>query len=81
MATFDFIKDDGVRNEPKQDDYIQWKVLPPGGPLNRWSQNLTRDHDFPGAQVREYSPSVSARLLTHQNRLCSMLLVSLIGRR
>lgn len=40
------------RNEPKYDDYIQFKTLPPGGPLNRWSHAVTREHDFPGAQVR-----------------------------
>ncbi|KAK5655288.1 hypothetical protein OQA88_5855 [Cercophora sp. LCS_1] len=39
------------KNEPKYEDYIQWKPLPPGGPLNRWSQSLTRGHDFPGAQA------------------------------
>jgi dihydroxy-acid dehydratase len=40
------------RNAPKYDDYIQFKTLPPGGPLNRWSHAVTREHDFPGAQVR-----------------------------
>ncbi|KAK0646831.1 hypothetical protein B0T16DRAFT_290286, partial [Cercophora newfieldiana] len=40
-----------ARNEPQYDDYIQWKVLPAGGPLNRWSHAVTRGHDFPGAQV------------------------------
>ena len=40
------------RNEPGYDDYIQWKTLPPSsGVLNRWSHSLTREHDFPGAQV------------------------------
>lgn len=34
-------------------DYVQFKCLPPGGPLNRWSANLTREHDFPGAKVRD----------------------------
>lgn len=34
-------------------DYLQFKTLPPGGPLNRWSHTITREHDFPGAQVRE----------------------------
>ncbi len=49
--------DIGDRNEPKYNDYIQWKCLPAGGPLNRWSQNLTRGHDFPGAQVcRDFTP-------------------------
>lgn len=39
------------RNLPKAGEYIQFECLPPGGPLNRWSHFLTRDHDFPGAQV------------------------------
>ena len=33
-------------------EYSQFKSLPPGGPLNRWSHALTNDHDYPGAQVR-----------------------------
>ncbi len=37
---------------PKPGDYVHINALPPGGPLNRWSQNLTREHDHPGAQVR-----------------------------
>jgi dihydroxy-acid dehydratase len=40
------------RNVPRPGDYIQFEHLPSGGPLNRWSQVLTRGHDFPGAQVR-----------------------------
>lgn len=32
-------------------EYTHFKALPPGGPLNRWSHALTKDHDFPGAQV------------------------------
>lgn len=46
----------GTRNEPRPGDYVQWKSLPPGGPLNRWSHTITREHDFPGAQVS--SPSL-----------------------
>lgn len=42
-----------TRNEPKAGEYIQWKTLPPGGPLNRWSHAITRGHDFPGAQVSQ----------------------------
>lgn len=39
-------------DDPKSSsDYVQFKCLPPGGPLNRWSTTLTREHDFPGAQV------------------------------
>lgn len=40
-------------HDPKSSsDYIQFECLPPGGALNRWSARLTKDHDFPGAQVR-----------------------------
>lgn len=42
--------------DPKQDkDYIPFPCLPPGGPLNRWSTKLTREHDYPGAQVTSCS--------------------------
>ncbi|KAK1831468.1 dihydroxy-acid and 6-phosphogluconate dehydratase [Podospora conica] len=46
------------RNEPKYGDYTQFKTLPPGGPLNRWSHALTRGHDFPGAQAMLYAAGV-----------------------
>ncbi|KAK3334162.1 dihydroxy-acid/6-phosphogluconate dehydratase [Cercophora scortea] len=49
---------DNVRNEPRPEDYIQWKTLPPGGPLNRWSHALTRKNDFPGAQAMLYGAGV-----------------------
>ncbi|GAO17071.1 hypothetical protein UVI_02003430 [Ustilaginoidea virens] len=39
-------------------DYIQFDCLPPGGPLNRWSAVLTREHDFPGAQAMLYGAGV-----------------------
>jgi dihydroxy-acid dehydratase len=42
----------GSRNEPKPDDYLVLDCLPAGDALNRWSHTLTKDHDFPGAQVR-----------------------------
>lgn len=39
-------------HDPKQSsDYIPFPCLPPGGPLNRWSTKVTREHDYPGAQV------------------------------
>lgn len=39
-------------HDPKQSsDYIPFPCLPPGGPLNRWSTKITREHDYPGAQV------------------------------
>ncbi|KAK3339750.1 dihydroxy-acid/6-phosphogluconate dehydratase [Lasiosphaeria hispida] len=46
------------RNEPQYGDYVQWKALPAGGALNRWSQNMTRGHDFPGAQAMLYAAGV-----------------------
>ncbi|CAI4219002.1 unnamed protein product [Parascedosporium putredinis] len=32
-------------------DYAPFRILPPGGPLNRWSHFITKGHDFPGAQT------------------------------
>ncbi|AEO57268.1 dihydroxy-acid and 6-phosphogluconate dehydratase-like protein, partial [Thermothelomyces thermophilus ATCC 42464] len=49
------------RNLPKPGDYLQFDCLPPGGPLNRWSQVLTRGHDFPGAQAMLYAAGVPNR--------------------
>ncbi|KAK3994230.1 dihydroxy-acid and 6-phosphogluconate dehydratase [Cladorrhinum sp. PSN332] len=46
------------RNVPKPGEYIQFDHLPPGGPLNRWSQFMTRGHDFPGAQAMLYAAGV-----------------------
>jgi dihydroxy-acid dehydratase len=46
-------------HDPKSSsDYIQFKALPPGAGLNRWSANLTHDHDFPGAQAMLYGAGV-----------------------
>ncbi|KAH8653831.1 dihydroxy-acid/6-phosphogluconate dehydratase [Xylariales sp. PMI_506] len=46
-------------SDPKSDpQYIQFKCLPPGGPLNRWSHTLTNGHDFPGAQAMLYGSGV-----------------------
>ncbi|KAF5130383.1 putative dihydroxy-acid dehydratase, mitochondrial [Metarhizium anisopliae] len=46
-------------HDPKSSaDYIQFKCLPPGGPLNRWSTTLTREHDFPGAQAEAHTALV-----------------------
>ncbi|KAF6801213.1 dihydroxy-acid dehydratase [Colletotrichum sojae] len=42
-------------------DYLQFKTLPPGGPLNRWSHTITREHDFPGAQAMLYGAGVPNR--------------------
>ncbi|KAG5986562.1 hypothetical protein E4U54_005359, partial [Claviceps lovelessii] len=39
-------------------EYIQFKNLPPGGALNRWSTVLTRGQDFPGAQAMLYGAGV-----------------------
>ncbi|XDG00517.1 hypothetical protein ABKA04_000132 [Annulohypoxylon sp. FPYF3050] len=45
--------------DPKSDpQYIQFKCLPPGGPLNRWSHAITREHDYPGAQGMLYGAGV-----------------------
>ncbi|KAL2017258.1 hypothetical protein VTK56DRAFT_2370 [Thermocarpiscus australiensis] len=51
----------GERNMPNPDDYVQFEYLPPGGPLNRWSQAMTRGHDFPGAQAMLYAAGVPNR--------------------
>lgn len=54
MASEDINK---AAEDPKASpDYIRFPVLPPGDKLNRWSQTLTRGHDFPGAQVGSNSP-------------------------
>ncbi|KAK5994404.1 Dihydroxy-acid dehydratase [Cladobotryum mycophilum] len=46
-------------HDPKSsEDYLQFNCLPPGGPLNRWSATLTREHDFPGAQAMLYGAGV-----------------------
>ncbi|KAI1487095.1 dihydroxy-acid/6-phosphogluconate dehydratase [Biscogniauxia mediterranea] len=45
--------------DPKSDpQYIQFRCLPPGGPLNRWSHIITREHDFPAAQAMLYGAGV-----------------------
>ncbi|KAI1435101.1 dihydroxy-acid dehydratase [Xylaria sp. CBS 124048] len=45
--------------DPKSDpQYIQFKCLPPGGPLNRWSHFITRGHDFPASQAMLYGAGV-----------------------
>ncbi|RYP08875.1 hypothetical protein DL765_008656 [Monosporascus sp. GIB2] len=45
--------------DPKSDpQYIQFRCLPPGGPLNRWSHMITRGHDYPGAQAMLYGAGV-----------------------
>ncbi|KAG5665832.1 hypothetical protein KAF25_009957 [Fusarium avenaceum] len=46
-------------HDPKQSsDYIPFPCLPPGGPLNRWSTKITREHDYPGAQAMLYGAGV-----------------------
>ncbi|KAI1277712.1 dihydroxy-acid dehydratase [Xylaria sp. FL0933] len=45
--------------DPKSDpQYIQFRCLPPGGPLNRWSHIITREHDFPASQAMLYGAGV-----------------------
>ncbi|KIH89788.1 dihydroxy-acid dehydratase [Sporothrix brasiliensis 5110] len=46
---------------PKPGDYTHFNALAPGGALNRWSQNLTRGHDHPGAQAMLYAAGVPNR--------------------
>ncbi len=49
----------GTILDPKSDpQYIQFRCLPPGGPLNRWSHVITRGHDFSGAQAMLYGAGV-----------------------
>ncbi|KAM0222888.1 hypothetical protein ACHAPA_004836 [Fusarium lateritium] len=46
-------------HDPKQSsEYIPFPCLPPGGPLNRWSAKITREHDYPGAQAMLYGAGV-----------------------
>ncbi|KAM0253690.1 hypothetical protein ACHAP5_000267 [Fusarium lateritium] len=46
-------------HDPKQSsEYIPFPCLPPGGPLNRWSAKVTREHDYPGAQAMLYGAGV-----------------------
>lgn len=59
----------------ENNDYIRFKCLPPGEKLNRWSQILTREHDFPGAQVR--TPHCPA--LEYQKPVEPRLVVAMIG--
>ncbi|KAI1850500.1 hypothetical protein JX265_013392 [Neoarthrinium moseri] len=56
----DIREDEGSGSiDPKSDpQYIQFKCLPPGGALNRWSHMITREHDFPGAQAMLYGSGV-----------------------
>ncbi|KAI0127294.1 dehydratase [Xylariales sp. AK1849] len=56
----DIREDEGAGSiDPKSDpQYIQFKCLPPGRALNRWSHMLTREHDFPGAQAMLYGAGV-----------------------
>ncbi|KAK6080791.1 dihydroxy-acid dehydratase [Seiridium cupressi] len=56
----DVRRDEGTGStDPKSDpQYIQFKCLPPGGALNRWSHMITREHDFPGAQAMLYGAGV-----------------------
>ncbi|KXJ88690.1 dihydroxy-acid dehydratase [Microdochium bolleyi] len=46
--------------DPKSDaQYIQFRTLPAeSGKLNRWSNAVTRGHDFPGAQAMLYGAGV-----------------------
>ncbi|KAH7041596.1 dihydroxy-acid dehydratase [Microdochium trichocladiopsis] len=50
----------GGITDPKSDpQYIQFKALPAdSGKLNRWSSEVTRGHEFPGAQAMLYAAGV-----------------------
>ncbi|KAI0594872.1 dihydroxy-acid/6-phosphogluconate dehydratase [Biscogniauxia sp. FL1348] len=60
MSNGNAAADEGVGIvDPKSDpQYIQFRCLPPGGPLNRWSHIVTREHDFPAAQAMLYGAGV-----------------------
>ncbi|KAI1636303.1 dihydroxy-acid/6-phosphogluconate dehydratase [Biscogniauxia mediterranea] len=60
MSNGNAAADEGVGIvDPKSDpQYIQFRCLPPGGPLNRWSHIITREHDFPAAQAMLYGAGV-----------------------
>ena len=48
--------------------------------LNKYSSTITKNHDFPGAQVRHDREIIEKSLLT-MDRLCSMPLAYLIENR
>lgn len=52
---------DSASRFSKPGDYTHFDALAPGGALNRWSQNLTRGHDHPGAQAMLYAAGVPNR--------------------
>ncbi|KAK4651008.1 hypothetical protein QC762_0115940 [Podospora pseudocomata] len=54
------------RNMPKPGEYIQFDHLPAGGPLNRWSHFMTRDHDYPGAQASLFALYFSQNYRTEE---------------
>ncbi|KAI0417066.1 dihydroxy-acid dehydratase [Xylaria grammica] len=48
----------GIIDNKSDPQYIQFRCLPPGGPLNRWSHIITREHDFPASQAMLYGAGV-----------------------
>ncbi|KAK4186687.1 hypothetical protein QBC35DRAFT_386580 [Podospora australis] len=66
-TTHDHQEGQGERNMPSSVDYVHFEHLPPGGPLNRWSHFMTRDHDFPGAQVGSFALFFSSQLPKNSN--------------
>ncbi|KAI0541849.1 dihydroxy-acid dehydratase [Xylaria digitata] len=48
----------GIVDDKSDPQYIQFRCLPPGGPLNRWSHIITREHDFPASQAMLYGAGV-----------------------
>ncbi|SPO03095.1 probable dihydroxy-acid dehydratase [Cephalotrichum gorgonifer] len=51
--------DNTSRPEPEgMKAFPQFRSLPAGGPLNRWSHSVTKGHEFPGAQAMLYGAGV-----------------------
>ncbi|KAI0805344.1 dihydroxy-acid dehydratase [Xylaria sp. FL0064] len=58
QATSDVHEGAGIVDPKSDPQYIQFRCLPPGGPLNRWSHIITREHDFPASQAMLYGAGV-----------------------
>lgn len=61
---------------PEEARYIDFPAIPHGTMrngklvLNRWSAVLTKDHDFPGAQVRSMPVLLGSSTLCHETLDC-----------
>lgn len=74
------------QSEPEEPRFLDFPHLPDnatnsdGTPrLNKYSSTITKDHDFPGAQVDYGQYRFDDRL--HSNRPCSMQRAYLVGSR